>query len=130
MKDLTSFQPEVVAALAMPLGDYTLYSPPPPAGGAILSLILNVLKGESPASRSGSCPAGNQNPTPSRGLGQPWPGAAVAIPSSQLSPLIRHQGCGKWVKTVRSSLAGVAQCLCPLPTPHRVQLLCGVSGRA
>ncbi|XP_014388839.1 PREDICTED: gamma-glutamyltransferase 5 [Myotis brandtii] len=45
MQDLASFQPEVVAALAMPLGDYTLYSPPPPAGGAILSLILNVLKG-------------------------------------------------------------------------------------
>lgn len=32
----------------MPLGDYTLYSPPPPAGGAILSFILNVLKGEAP----------------------------------------------------------------------------------
>ncbi|XP_052019434.1 glutathione hydrolase 5 proenzyme isoform X3 [Apodemus sylvaticus] len=29
----------------MPLGSYTLYSPPPPAGGAILSFILNVLKG-------------------------------------------------------------------------------------
>ncbi|XP_076414751.1 glutathione hydrolase 5 proenzyme isoform X3 [Peromyscus maniculatus bairdii] len=29
----------------MPLGNYTLYSPPPPAGGAILSFILNVLKG-------------------------------------------------------------------------------------
>ncbi|KAK2500185.1 hypothetical protein MC885_011118, partial [Smutsia gigantea] len=35
---------EVVDALAVPLGDYTLYSPPPPAGGAILSFILNVLK--------------------------------------------------------------------------------------
>ncbi|XP_004400596.1 PREDICTED: gamma-glutamyltransferase 5 isoform X2 [Odobenus rosmarus divergens] len=44
LQDLASFQPEVVDALAMPLGDYTLYSPPPPAGGAILSLILNVLK--------------------------------------------------------------------------------------
>ncbi|XP_032954471.1 glutathione hydrolase 5 proenzyme isoform X2 [Rhinolophus ferrumequinum] len=45
LQDLASFQPEVVDALAMPLGDYTLYSPPPPAGGAILSFILNVLKG-------------------------------------------------------------------------------------
>lgn len=46
LQDLASFQPEVADALAMPLGDYTLYSPPPPAGGAILSFILNVLKGE------------------------------------------------------------------------------------
>ncbi|KAB0358348.1 hypothetical protein FD754_002504 [Muntiacus muntjak] len=45
LQDLASFQPEVADALAMPLGDYTLYSPPPPAGGAILSFILNVLKG-------------------------------------------------------------------------------------
>ncbi|KAM5226485.1 glutathione hydrolase 5 proenzyme isoform 3-T3 [Hipposideros larvatus] len=45
LQDLASFQPEVVDALEMPLGDYTLYSPPPPAGGAILSFILNVLKG-------------------------------------------------------------------------------------
>ncbi|XP_055260847.1 glutathione hydrolase 5 proenzyme isoform X3 [Moschus berezovskii] len=45
LQDLASFQPEVAAALAMPLGDYTLYSPPPPAGGAILSFVLNVLKG-------------------------------------------------------------------------------------
>ncbi|XP_032731917.1 glutathione hydrolase 5 proenzyme isoform X2 [Lontra canadensis] len=45
LQDLASFQPEVVDALEMPLGDYTLYSPPPPAGGAILSLVLNVLKG-------------------------------------------------------------------------------------
>ncbi|KAI5772989.1 GGT5 [Gulo gulo luscus] len=45
LQDLASFQPEVVDALEMPLGDYTLYSPPPPAGGAILSFVLNVLKG-------------------------------------------------------------------------------------
>uniref|UniRef100_A0A8D2BQE0 Glutathione hydrolase 5 proenzyme n=1 Tax=Sus scrofa TaxID=9823 RepID=A0A8D2BQE0_PIG len=46
-KDLASFQVEVVDALAMPLGDYTLYSPPPPAGGALLSFVLNVLKAPS-----------------------------------------------------------------------------------
>ncbi|XP_005396460.1 PREDICTED: gamma-glutamyltransferase 5 isoform X2 [Chinchilla lanigera] len=45
LKDLATFQPEVVDALEMPLGNYTLYSPPPPAGGAILSFILNVLRG-------------------------------------------------------------------------------------
>ncbi|XP_028914302.1 glutathione hydrolase 5 proenzyme [Ornithorhynchus anatinus] len=43
-EDLSEFQPEVVAPLKFDLGDYTLYSPPPPAGGAILSYILNVLK--------------------------------------------------------------------------------------
>nr|XP_023416764.1 glutathione hydrolase 5 proenzyme isoform X8 [Cavia porcellus] len=45
MQDLATFQPEVVDALEMPLGNYTLYSPPPPSGGAILSFILNVLRG-------------------------------------------------------------------------------------
>ncbi|XP_038619491.1 LOW QUALITY PROTEIN: glutathione hydrolase 5 proenzyme [Tachyglossus aculeatus] len=43
-EDLSEFQPEVVAPLDFDLGDYTLYTPPPPAGGAILSYILNVLK--------------------------------------------------------------------------------------
>lgn len=46
MKDLGDFHPEILDALEMSLGDYTLYSPPPPAGGAILSFILNVLRGE------------------------------------------------------------------------------------
>ncbi|XP_008836100.1 glutathione hydrolase 5 proenzyme [Nannospalax galili] len=45
VEDLAAFQPEVVDPLEMPLGNYTLYSPPPPAGGAILSFILNVLRG-------------------------------------------------------------------------------------
>ncbi|EHH65699.1 hypothetical protein EGM_02518, partial [Macaca fascicularis] len=45
LQDLAKFQPEVVDALEVPLGVYTLYSPPPPAGGAILSFILNVLRG-------------------------------------------------------------------------------------
>lgn len=57
LQDLASFQPEVVDALAMPLGDYTLYSPPPPAGGPILSFILNVLKGEGPRPPAQSPPA-------------------------------------------------------------------------
>nr|XP_021509452.1 gamma-glutamyltransferase 5 isoform X3 [Meriones unguiculatus] len=45
VQDLAAFQPEVVEPLELPLGNYTLYSPPPPAGGAVLSFILNVLKG-------------------------------------------------------------------------------------
>ena len=58
LQDLAEFQPEVVDALAVPLEDYTLYSPPPPAGGVILSLILNVLKGkkDSQPSHPESCP--------------------------------------------------------------------------
>uniref|UniRef100_A0A8C3W8V9 Glutathione hydrolase 5 proenzyme n=1 Tax=Catagonus wagneri TaxID=51154 RepID=A0A8C3W8V9_9CETA len=59
--DLASFQPEVVDALAMPLGDYTLYSPPPPAGGAILSFVLNVLKGFNFSKESVARPEGRVN---------------------------------------------------------------------
>ncbi|KAM8818418.1 glutathione hydrolase 5 proenzyme [Rhynchonycteris naso] len=61
MQDLASFQPEVVDALEMPLGDYTLYSPPPPAGGAILSFILNVLKGFNFSAESVARPEGRVN---------------------------------------------------------------------
>ncbi|KAM6155537.1 glutathione hydrolase 5 proenzyme isoform 2-T2 [Rhynchocyon petersi] len=45
LQDLAAFRPEVVDALALPLGDNTLYSAPPPAGGAVLGFILNVLSG-------------------------------------------------------------------------------------
>ncbi|XP_040475431.1 glutathione hydrolase 5 proenzyme isoform X1 [Ursus maritimus] len=60
-QDLASFQAEVVEALEMPLGDYTLYSPPPPAGGAILSLILNVLQGFNFSSESVARSEGSVN---------------------------------------------------------------------
>ncbi|XP_024422941.1 glutathione hydrolase 5 proenzyme [Desmodus rotundus] len=59
MQDLASFQPEVVDALAMPLGNYTLYSPPPPAGGALLSLILHVLEGFNFSAESVASPEGS-----------------------------------------------------------------------
>ncbi|XP_027779142.1 glutathione hydrolase 5 proenzyme isoform X1 [Marmota flaviventris] len=58
MQDLVTFQPEVVDALEMPLGNYTLYSPPPPAGGAILSFILNVLRGFNFSAESVARPEG------------------------------------------------------------------------
>lgn len=95
LQDLASFQPEVVDALAMPLGDYILYSPPPPAGGAILSFILNVLKGEASGPES-SCPAGNLNFKPSHALGQllPFP--------VQPPPRMQKTGLWKWVKMVCS----------------------------
>lgn len=82
MQDLASFRPEVAAALATPLGDYTLYSPPPPAGGAMLSLILNVLKGGSPGLllRGLSCwePEPHAPPVPAQPPPQtPGPGEMV-----------------------------------------------------
>nr|AAA58503.1 gamma-glutmyl transpeptidase-related protein [Homo sapiens] len=61
LQDLAKFQPEVVDALEVPLGDYTLYSPPPPAGGAILSFILNVLRGFNFSTESMARPEGRVN---------------------------------------------------------------------
>lgn len=58
LQDLITFQPEVVDALEMSLGNYTLYSPPPPAGGAILSFILNVLRGFNFSAESVAGPEG------------------------------------------------------------------------
>lgn len=66
LQDLAKFQPEVVDALEVPLGDYTLYSPPPPAGGAILSFILNVLRGKAPAQSPGPPHPGTQTPSPAK----------------------------------------------------------------
>ncbi|XP_057382640.1 glutathione hydrolase 5 proenzyme isoform X6 [Balaenoptera acutorostrata] len=60
-QDLASFRPEVVDALEVPLGNYTLYSPPPPAGGAILSFVLNVLKGFNFSAESVARPEGRVN---------------------------------------------------------------------
>ncbi|EGW12149.1 Gamma-glutamyltransferase 5 [Cricetulus griseus] len=61
VQDLAAFQPEVVAPLEMPLGNYTLYSPPPPAGGALLSFILNVLKGFNFSAETVARPEGKGN---------------------------------------------------------------------
>ncbi|XP_012669047.1 glutathione hydrolase 5 proenzyme [Otolemur garnettii] len=61
LQDLATFQPEVVDALEVPLGDYTLYSPPPPAGGAILGFILNVLRGFNFSAASVASPQGSVN---------------------------------------------------------------------
>uniref|UniRef100_A0A671X891 Glutathione hydrolase n=1 Tax=Sparus aurata TaxID=8175 RepID=A0A671X891_SPAAU len=54
-EDLAEYAVTVTDAWAVPLGEYQMYIPPPPAGGIVLSLILNILKGYqlSPASLSG-----------------------------------------------------------------------------
>lgn len=44
LQDLASYRASVTDAWAFPLGEYQMYIPPPPAGGIVLSLILNVLK--------------------------------------------------------------------------------------
>ncbi|XP_008274899.1 gamma-glutamyltransferase 5a [Stegastes partitus] len=45
LQDLASYRATVTDAWAVPLGEYQMYIPPPPAGGIILSLILNIMKG-------------------------------------------------------------------------------------
>lgn len=46
MEDLGSFQAKEADAWTVPIGEFIMYIPPPPAGGGILSLILNIMKGE------------------------------------------------------------------------------------
>ncbi|XP_063065825.1 glutathione hydrolase 5 proenzyme [Engraulis encrasicolus] len=45
LDDLQSFRVKVSEAKAVPMGDYTMYFPPPPAGGALLTFILNIMRG-------------------------------------------------------------------------------------
>uniref|UniRef100_A0A4W5M6P7 Gamma-glutamyltransferase 5a n=1 Tax=Hucho hucho TaxID=62062 RepID=A0A4W5M6P7_9TELE len=45
MEDLKSFQVRMEDAWTVPLGHYQMHIPPPPAGGAMLAFILNVIKG-------------------------------------------------------------------------------------
>ncbi|KAG8597154.1 hypothetical protein GDO81_002179 [Engystomops pustulosus] len=45
LDDLKNYKVQMVKPLKVSLGDYNLYTPPPPAGGAVLSFILNILKG-------------------------------------------------------------------------------------
>ncbi|KAJ8414780.1 hypothetical protein AAFF_G00023030 [Aldrovandia affinis] len=55
LEDLKSFRVKVTDAWTVTLGDYTMHIPPPPAGGALVGFILNVMKGYSlsPASMEG-----------------------------------------------------------------------------
>lgn len=45
MEDLKSFKVRLEDAWTLPLGDYQMHIPPPPAGGAMLAFILNLMKG-------------------------------------------------------------------------------------
>ncbi|XP_045145501.1 glutathione hydrolase 5 proenzyme [Echinops telfairi] len=58
LQDLAAFRPKVMDALALPLGDYTLYTSPAPSGGALLGFILNVLQGFNFSAESAAKPQG------------------------------------------------------------------------
>ncbi|XP_067911532.1 glutathione hydrolase 5 proenzyme-like [Heterodontus francisci] len=45
LEDFKQYKASVMEPLNISLGDYVMYSPPQPTWGAILSLILNILKG-------------------------------------------------------------------------------------
>lgn len=45
-EDLAAFRAVVTDAWSVPLGEFQLYFPPPPAGGATVAFIMNILKGE------------------------------------------------------------------------------------
>ncbi|XP_036000468.1 glutathione hydrolase 5 proenzyme-like [Fundulus heteroclitus] len=45
LEDLASYNATVTDAWVVPMGEYQMYIPPPPSGGALLSLILNIMKG-------------------------------------------------------------------------------------
>ncbi|KAG7480618.1 hypothetical protein MATL_G00058070 [Megalops atlanticus] len=52
MEDLQSFKVNVTAAWNVSIGEYKMFFPPPPSGGALIGLILNVMKGYDPTSDS------------------------------------------------------------------------------
>ncbi|KAG9487408.1 hypothetical protein GDO78_007321 [Eleutherodactylus coqui] len=45
LEDFKNYQVQIVKPLYVSLGNYDLYTPPPPAGGALLSFVLNILEG-------------------------------------------------------------------------------------
>lgn len=45
LEDLKSFKVQEEDAWTVPLGDTQMHVPPPPAGGALLAFILQIMKG-------------------------------------------------------------------------------------
>ena len=46
LEDLKNYRTRVRTPLSETMGNYTWYTMPPPGSGAVLSLILNILKGK------------------------------------------------------------------------------------
>uniref|UniRef100_A0A3B3CC47 Gamma-glutamyltransferase 5a n=1 Tax=Oryzias melastigma TaxID=30732 RepID=A0A3B3CC47_ORYME len=45
LEDLASYRATLTDAWNVPMGEYQMYFPPPPAGGSLLTLILNIMRG-------------------------------------------------------------------------------------
>ncbi|MED6288266.1 hypothetical protein CHARACLAT_024909 [Characodon lateralis] len=45
LQDLASYNVTVTDPWVVPMGEYQMYIPPPPSGGALLTLVLNIMKG-------------------------------------------------------------------------------------
>ena len=46
LEDMKNYRTKVRTPLSAKMGNYTWYTNPPPGSGAVLSLILNILKGK------------------------------------------------------------------------------------
>lgn len=44
-EDLGAYRVVKTDAWSVPLGEFQMYFPPPPAGGAIVAFTLNIMKG-------------------------------------------------------------------------------------
>ncbi|MED6243552.1 hypothetical protein ATANTOWER_022244, partial [Ataeniobius toweri] len=45
LQDLASYNVSVTDPWVVPMGEYQMYIPPSPSGGALLTLVLNIMKG-------------------------------------------------------------------------------------
>ncbi|XP_069817276.1 glutathione hydrolase 5 proenzyme isoform X2 [Dendropsophus ebraccatus] len=45
LEDLENYKVQILSPLNVPLGNYKLYTAPPPAGGALLTFVLKILEG-------------------------------------------------------------------------------------
>lgn len=45
-EDLAAYRAVAAEAWSVPLGDFRMYFPPPPAGGATVAFVMNIMKGE------------------------------------------------------------------------------------
>lgn len=45
MEDLAAYRAVVTDAWSVPLGEFNMHVPPPPAGGAVVAFAINVMKG-------------------------------------------------------------------------------------
>ncbi|CAI5651123.1 unnamed protein product [Oreochromis niloticus] len=93
LEDLASYEAKVTDAWNISLGEYRMYFPPPPSGGAILSFILNIMKGERPPSNMSPSVLKSQSKTLVIGGS-----GAETIPPAVASAVMNHLWFGKSLK--------------------------------